>query len=516
MRLMILCLIIAMVLLAGFGAAEESEIVFPVDRETVEGARRLQTLRGSGAIEMGGMTGTIDLTFAVPDKIHTVVDMGLLRIEQGFNGETAWILDQNGQVEELTGFERTSIVNSAYLTGMSYIVDERMPGEIISVNDTTVDSLVYKAFRVIPEGGDTLFLYINPETGRVEITREFIDEVSLTSFMSDFREIGGIEIPFLQISRASIPQFNARVEYAEIAVNIPIDYSIFNVSEEGRVDFSIPERADSVMVGFTYHNGHIYLEASVEGHAPVYFILDSGAGTNLVELAYAEKLGLEIEGELPAKGISGYDEVSLTRLDSIAVGDIRLFDQVAAVADFSGLGLKAPGELGGLIGYDLLSRLPCRIDYAAEKIVFYRSGIFTPPDSTLAIEFETFMKIPVVKAEYSGLEANLVVDFGNQVGLVFNQAFVEAHKLEGTFTDIEEMNSALGGIGGKSETYAATGGPFRVGPVEIKKTPLMVVAGGLGLSGSTEINGNIGNSFLEQFSIILDYAGRRLYILPPE
>lgn len=126
------------------------------------------------------------------------------------------------------------------------------------------------------------------------------------------------------------------------------------------------------------------------------------------------------------------------------------------------------------------------------------------------------MKIPVVKAEYSGLEANLVVDFGNQVGLVFNQAFVEAHKLEGTFTDIEEMNSALGGIGGKSETYAATGGPFRVGPVEIKKTPLMVVAGGLGLSGSTEINGNIGNSFLEQFSIILDYAGRRLYILPPE
>jgi hypothetical protein len=180
------------------------------------------------------------------------------------------------------------------------------------------------------------------------------------------------------------------------------------------------------------------------------------------------------------------------------------------------LALKLPENFAGILGHDLLSRFPMKVDYADEQIIFYHPGKFTPPVDSLSTDFEFFMKIPAININYAGYEGKFLIDLGNSIGLIFHNTFVEKHNLNETFTDVEEMKSSFGGVGGKSQTYAAVGGEFNFGPVELESTPLIVAKSETGLVESTVIDGNIGNLVLKNYSIVLDYSNKKIYILPPE
>jgi len=173
-------------------------------------------------------------------------------------------------------------------------------------------------------------------------------------------------------------------------------------------------------------------------------------------------------------------------------------------------------KFAGVIGYDFISNFPLKIDYSNKDLIFYNPSSFIPPDSDLSVDFEFFMKIPAIKADYAGQAGKFIVDLGNSSGLILHGPFVNKYNLKETFSDIEEMKGGITGVGGTSETYAAIGGEFLLGPVKIESTPLMVAQSETGLVESTVIDGNIGNLLLEKFTIILDYLNKKIYILPPD
>ena len=99
---------------------------------------------------------------------------------------------------------------------------------------------------------------------------------------------------------------------------------------------------------------------------------------------------------------------------------------------------------------------------------------------------------------------------------MLHRSFVEKHNLIDTFSDIKEIGGKIGGIGGKSRAYAATGANIRLGPAEIEHPPVMIVEAGRGATESSTVDGNIGNQLLQKFVILLDYERKKLYILPRE
>ena len=105
-------------------------------------------------------------------------------------------------------------------------------------------------------------------------------------------------------------------------------------------------------------------------------------------------------GGLPAKGVAGYETVAFARVDSLLVDRLKLGGGLVAIVDLKSLSLRLPGEIGGLIGYDLLSKLPFKISYETKEIIFYHPDRFKPPDPALAVDFELMMKVPLIKAIY--------------------------------------------------------------------------------------------------------------------
>jgi len=488
--------------------------------ESINEAQRLNSFRSFGIIKMGETIGTIETFYSKPGRSRSILTLDTLdnfQITQIYDGQQAWMKDQNGQVMELTGSDKKQLVNTGWLLGKSYLSDGGTTGEVTFINDTIINSKNYSVYLALPDGGDSLKLYFNWDTGRIEIIGESLDEADLFTFLSDFREVNGFEMAYLYQTESPIPELNLTVEIHEFEVNLPLDDSLFAFSMIPPDDYFFPDKTDSIIVPMVYQKGHIFLKAAVDGNQAVYFILDSGAGINFLSRRYADGLGLDQSGGLPAKGMSGYETTAITALDSLKIGDLMLLNQNVAVVDLAGVGFNVPeGILGGLLGYDLLSRFPLRIDYLGQTLIFYNPKTYRSPPIDNAIDLEYNMKIPLVDAEICGVSGKFLIDLGNALGLILHRPFVEKNNLIAKFSDISKIPKDISGVGGKSEAYSAIADYFAFGPTYLKELRILVAEGEQGILKSTEVDGNIGNGLLQNFSIILDYPGQKIYIMPLE
>ncbi|PKK84767.1 MAG: hypothetical protein CVT49_01030 [candidate division Zixibacteria bacterium HGW-Zixibacteria-1] len=476
--------------------------------------KNIKSVKTTGSVELGGLSGETEVIFAVPDKIYNITDLGILKLTQAYNGRTAWMEDQNGQTLELTGMEKKNMITGAYMAGMSYLFDDRMPGTVTFLKDTALNETGYKLFLAFPKYGDSLWLFINVNNGRLEVVREKLDEIDVVTYMSDFREIDGIEVPFVNRTESNIPQLNAVIRTTSVEFNVPVPQSLFQMTAGGEKDYLFPDNKDSVIMPFELFAGHIYIEASVNGSPVKKFILDSGAGTNVLDRELSDKIGLVPTGELPAKGVAGYGTAAVADIDSLNVGGIKLYNQISAIVDLSDIRASTAENFGGIVGFDLLQRFPFRLDFKKNSLIFYNPDTFVPPDSNFAVDFELHLKVPLVQAQYGNITGRFLVDFGNALGLILHKSFVDKNKLDSTFSEIKKMERGVGGVGGQSEAYAAVGTVFKVGPAEIIKPTLMVAGGSGGLMDSREVDGNIGNLMLRDFSVLMYYKNKKMYILP--
>ncbi len=478
-------------------------------------AEQLKSFRSFGTIKMGETAGTIETFYSKPGQSRSSLTLEKFRIIQVFDGERAWMKDQNGQVIELTGPDKKQLVNTGWLLGKSYLLGNGRPGETEFIKDTIINSGNFSVYSALPKGGDSLKLYFNSVTGRIEIIGEHLDEANIFTFLSDFREVDGFEMPYSYETKSVIPELNSTIEIYEFEVNPQLDDTLFAFSLNPADDYFFPDNADSVIVPIVYQGGHVFLKAAVNGNPPVYFILDSGAGINFLNRSYADSLQLDLSGGIPAKGMSGYEMTTIASLDSLKIGRLKLLRQNVAIVDLTGTGLNVPeGILGGLLGYDLLSRFPLRIDYVNRNINFYNPNVYQSPSIDYAINLEYNMKVPMVDGEICGVSGKFLIDLGNAFGLIVHKPFVDNNNLSAEFTDINYITRDISGVGGKSEAYSAIAEYFAFGPAKLKELRILVAEGEQGILKSTEVDGNIGNGLLQNFSITMDYPGQKIYIMP--
>jgi len=483
----------------------------------IKNAEQLSTFRSFGTIKMGETIGSFEIMFSEPGKSRSTLVLNNFQITQVFDGRNGWMKDQNGQVSELSGADKRQLINTGWLLGKSYFLDNRMSGETKFLKDTIINSNSYDIFSAFPEGGDSLKMYFNPATSRVEIIGEYLDGAEILTYLSDFREVDGFEMAFVTEAKSDIPELNSKIEIYEFEVNQQLDDTLFAFSITPADDYFFPEFADSIIIPMVYQRGHIFLKAAVDGNQAVYFILDSGAGINFLNRSYADSLKLDLSGGVPAKGISGYEKTTITNLDSLKIGDLKLFQQNVAIVDLTNVGLDAPdGVLGGLLGFDFLSRFPVGIDYVKQTLIVYNPLVYQSPSLDYAINIKYNMKIPIVDAEICGVSGRFLIDLGNALGLILHKPFVDNNNLSAAFTDINKIGRDIAGVGGKSESYSAVAEYFTVGPAQLNELRVLVAEGEQGILKSTDVDGNIGNGLLQNFSIILDYPGQKIYIMPLE
>jgi Aspartyl protease len=121
-------------------------------------------------------------------------------------------------------------------------------------------------------------------------------------------------------------------------------------------------------IPFEFRDGMIWLKVAVAGRGePLYFLLDSGAGASVLDLAAAQRLGLKLGSRQNVQGV--HSRSIAYRVDGLVAhaASVAIPSSLLAV-DLSGPSRGCHQRIDGLLGADFFRNRIVQIDFAAQTI----------------------------------------------------------------------------------------------------------------------------------------------------
>jgi hypothetical protein len=488
----------------------------------LEKLRTVTSYRIEGEMSLNAMPGRFVMYYAVPDLFRLEITFRQFTIIQAYDGTTAWQQDINGRVSAMGGFEKKELLKQIYLQSFAYLFDGRVPGSVTYIGDTTIDGRKYHEVVMLPLNDDSVRVYFDAVTGLQALSVSKMDNIVMTTTTEDYRWIDSVLLPYYSKATAVGVPIESEFRMQSVAFDVPTDSSLFISELFAPADFHFPVGIAKVEVPIAYRRGHLYLKASINGKRTASFLLDSGASGNFFNEPTVADLELAEIGSLPARGVAGFDSVVLVRTDSLQIGEVSLYNQVAGRFDMTEL-ISAGFDVGdtsvpfgGVLGHDFLSRFPMLVDFGRHTLTVYNPDTFEPPPGGSEVPFYLTQGVPTVHGRIVGVSGDFLVDLGNAAGLILHPRFVEDNKIETKLDDIRTSRDQIGGVGGSLGARTAFAADFALGDILIQSLRVILPEGKDGLTGSEQLAGNIGNLVLEGFSVLFDYTNSRLIFYPGE
>lgn len=470
-----------------------------------------QTSLTEGTISLGGMEGTLKIWLQKPGRSRIEVTLGPLDIIQGDNGECAWVLDHNGKLQVITSPDDATTKRRQVRRLIEQYAFANQQSEIFRASLEDVEQVEGKDCYVIRITNninvDSYTYYINARTFVREKSVIVEDVESRDVYYGDHREVEGLSVPFWmkEVSHRTGEMQETRI--TRYVSNPNIDSVLFEPPQQGADDYQFTngDRSENIPIQLT--GNHLYIPVTVKGKERLW-ALDTGAGMTVLNKAFAEELGLALQGELKGQGAGGTVTASFATLPPFSVRGIQFKDQTVAVVDMDELIRRLGLDLVGILGYDFLSRFVTKVDFAKELVSFY--------------DPETF--------EYEG--DGQVLDIH-----IDNAQFTVHATLDGVHTgnwlfDLGAGTTHLDGRYALREGYAAKDGVIRMGHgagnefqlkdvmcdsmlfagFTIYQPEIAFSYGGTDTTFTADQIGVLGNSLFRNFVLYCDYAGERLIV----
>jgi len=464
-------------------------------------------------LSAGGMTGTAESWEDVATgRIYGSFALGPVTGAQGFDGKVLWAQDSSKQVRvDDSEDARLGALNEAYRRTMAYWYPSRGEAAIESLGPRVEGGRRFEVLRITPKGVRPFDLWIDASTFLIDRVVEKSALETRTTFLSDYRSVAGVKLPFVSRSTNGQERYDQVGTVEEIELNVPLKDEMFRVPPPPVPDFTMTGGRTSTTVPFALINNHIYLDVRLNGQGPFRLLCDTG-GSNVVTPELVKTLGLKSEGTVEGTGVGEKSEdVGLTKVSSLQVGDVTLADQVFAVFNLSAMKEVEDVPIQGLIGYEVFRRFVVTIDYENSRLTLTLPGSFAYKGTGTVVPFKFNGTIPQVEGELDGIPGKFDIDTGGRSSLTVLAPFVERHGLKARY-------------GAKAEAVVGwgVGGPHRGIPVRIQVLKLDGIAIGnviAELSLSTRgsfvdpyVAGNVGAGVLKRFNIIFDYAQQKMIL----
>jgi hypothetical protein len=198
-----------------------------------EAYAKAKNMAMSGTVEMPAqnITGTVAI-FEEGEKSYTAMDFaGIGKIEEGFDGETAW---QNSAIQGpriLEGEEKISAKRAATLSLITSWQDVYSDARTVGSED--IDGKPVWRVEMTPKEGKPETFYFDRDSGLLvrisAVVSTPLGDISTESTMADFRSIDGILTPFTMTERAMSQ--NIVMKFKNIAYNVAIPKGRFDLPE---------------------------------------------------------------------------------------------------------------------------------------------------------------------------------------------------------------------------------------------------------------------------------------------
>jgi predicted aspartyl protease len=478
------------------------------------GLERLRAETGHhalGTLKVAGLTGSIEVWAMAPDRSLAVVDLGILKITQGDNGEAEWVVDSNGKLQVITNFDEAKRLRKEIHLGYdSYnYVD---PGStLFTVQLAGTDSIDSRPVYVVKianaRNDDVRTLYIDTVDFLLRKLTDLEAEGSSETYPGDYRAVDGIMVPFYTKEIALQTGQEQEILLTSYESNPALDLSIFDPPEPGGRDYRFVQGDRSENVPFRLLENHLYIPVIVNC-LQRYWILDTGAAVSVISKTFADELGLTPEGDMKGAGAGGTVQIEFATLPPFTVPGIEFDEQVVAVIDMTELDRLLPVEAVGILGYDFLSRFVTRIDYANQVVSFYDPATFTYTGNGQQIDAHIEEGVFAVTATLDG----------GHTGIWLFDIGASGSSLE---TEFAQKNGYTGRKGieglGRGAANEFKSSVIRTESLEFAghkiDRPLMSYRSDVkGEPQRTDKIGTLGNTFFRNFVIYCDYANERLFI----
>ncbi len=239
---------------------------------------KIKTTCIKGKVNYGGLQGEFTSYSQFPDLSRQDIDFKMFQMSTGTDGKTYWSKDQNGKIKQLEKIERFYAWSETYFSNYLYFFPEQYKRELNYLGEEKDSSNQYYIMEIKPEDGNPRKLFINKDTYLLDKYQQKMDIDITTSYLTDYREIEGIKIPFHTRVTTGKPQYDVEIEITDLKFNSEVDPSIFQMPQEKVEDYSFSTPDKKTTIPFELTNNHIYVNVLVNGKDSAYFVLDTGAG----------------------------------------------------------------------------------------------------------------------------------------------------------------------------------------------------------------------------------------------
>jgi len=464
-----------------------------------------------GALTLGGLEGTLKTWVQQPYRNRLEIDLRPLNFIQGDNGEYQWVLDSNGKLQKITNPDQATanrriirqlLAEFAYADPDSDVFTASLEG----VQGTNGSSCyVIKVTNNL--NVDSYTSFINVETFLQDKAVYIEDDESRDAFYRDYRDVDGLLVPFWTREVQHQTGQTQETRLSQYVSNPSVEPTRFEPPEEGRQDYQFVDGTNAENIPFRYIGSHVYISVNVGGKERLWAI-DTGAAMSVLNRAFAEQLGLPLEGSLAGQGAGGTVEATFTRLPPFRVANIQFREQTVAVMDMNELIRRVGVDMVGILGFDFLSRFVTRVDFANELVSFYDPKTF---------EYTGDGKVMDIHIQNSQFEVPATLD-GAHSGVWLFDLGAGGVFLDGCYARREGFADRPGkvamghGAGNEYQTKSIMCDSIQFAGYTVYSPEIDFSYGGTDTTFTADRIGVIGNTLFRNFVLYIDYAGERLIV----
>ena len=508
---------------AGQPADGAANAILAANRAAVGNAPRRSALTLVYRDVSAGLTGTLtDRTdLATGAYVETKATEGM-KEGGGFDGKTPWQLDIPDTYTPQRGGDQIPIaINSAYRRANLWWRADHGRAAVVYIGRETDSGRTLEHLAVTPQGGKRFDAWFDGDSHLLARVTYDMQSLHITETYYDYRREGPQILP-----HRTLIDPGQGPEGVDDLTLIRSDYgpapslSAYSQPNPPLVGAVIADGAASATVPFRLLNNHIYIEGTVNGKGPYTFQVDTG-GHTLLSPRLVKEVGLHAIGEAALGGNGeGHGSFGFVHFDEIAIGGLRLHDQVGYATEISHNGVEGI-PIDGQVGFELIRRMVTTVNYEHHVISFTVPDRFKPrPELGVAIPFVFYNTIPNVAGRIGDLPARFAIDTGSRTALDVTSPFVAKHGLREHFTK-GSLAITGWGVGGPTRSYVVRMPTVAIGAVTIPNVVVDLSTARGGNLSDPNFDGNVGGALLKRFVVTFDYANQMMYLkqispVPPD
>ena len=198
-----------------------------------DAATKFPSIFMKGSIERpGNRSGPLEVTLKGADKSLMIVRLPQGVVSQAVNGESGWIKSNATGSQRLNGSSLEQLRRVASYYAVIKVVDQPAQMRVVGTDKIGDREAYVVALRGDPNR--TTSFYFDTQTGlllrELTTTNTMLAPLPEQIDFEDYRDVGGIKLPFTIRSSDPAPFDNTTRRFTEIKPNTAVDDSIFNLT----------------------------------------------------------------------------------------------------------------------------------------------------------------------------------------------------------------------------------------------------------------------------------------------